>query len=203
MFGGTIYRHVRFERCVFYRCDFGMAEFVHCQFESCDFRDSTGEHVSFSATEIGPTAIMSGMTPPLYNYGPTCVDEMSPSQLESQWLEIRRALAAQLLKSNGEIYHTPNCDAALVQLKTAELKVRINLLKSPTSYGGISRFFTEAIRCGVLWLILALTKGGTSKRPRQIVHRQEYASKPLQRECSIHCGPALVEAGVQIFVEID
>jgi hypothetical protein len=162
VFGGTLYRHVRFERCAFRRCDFGMSQFIDCHFHSCSFVECTGEHVSFSATEISPDEIMSGIVVPLYNYGPDCDGEPNRGTLESQWLEIRRALAAQLLKSNGEIHNTRHCDAALVQLKTSELQLRYNLLKHRPISGESSWWVSDASRCGFLWLILFLTKGGTS-----------------------------------------
>jgi uncharacterized protein YjbI with pentapeptide repeats len=162
IFGGTVYRHVRFERCTFRRCDFGMSQFIDCQFKLCDFTECTGEHVSFSATEINPSALLAGMPPPHYNYGSAYEGELSPAELASQWLEIRRALAAQLVKSNGEIHHTGHCDAALVELKTAELNVRLDLLKSRRIQNGVISAIVEAVRCGVSWLVLGLTKGGTS-----------------------------------------
>jgi hypothetical protein len=162
VFGGTFYRHVRFERCAFRRCDFGMSQFIDCHFHSCSFLECTGEHVSFSATEINPDEIMVGMVVPLYNYGPDSDGEPNRRALESQWLEIRRALAAQLLKSNGEIHNTRYCDAALVQLKTSELRLRYNLLKYRTISGETSWWVSDASQCWFLWLVLFLTKGGTS-----------------------------------------
>jgi hypothetical protein len=162
VFGGTTYRHVRFERCTFRRSDFAMSQFTDCQFRLCLFTECTGEHVSFSATEIDPTSILAGVPPPDYNYRSPCDGELSPAELKSQWLEVHRALAAQLVKSNGEIHHTRYCDAALVGLKNAELGVRVDELKSGRIHNGVFRSIIEAVRCGTSWLVLALTKGGTS-----------------------------------------
>jgi Pentapeptide repeats (9 copies) len=162
IFGGTTYRHVRFEHCTFRRSDFAMSQFIDCQFRLCIFTECTAEHVSFSATEIDPTTILAGVPPPHYNYGSPYDGELSPAELTSQWLEVRRALAAQLLKSNGEIHHTRYCDAALVNLKNAELSVRVDQLKSRSIQNGVVQSIIEAVRCGASWLVLALTKGGTS-----------------------------------------
>jgi hypothetical protein len=139
-----------------------MSQFIDCQFRLCVFTECTGEHVSFSATEIDPMSIMAGVPPPHYNYGSPYDGELSPDELESQWMEVRRALAAQLLKSNGEIHHTKYCDAALVTLKNAELSVRVDQLKSRRIHNGVVQSSIEAARCGASWLVLALTKGGTS-----------------------------------------
>jgi Pentapeptide repeats (9 copies) len=163
IFGTTLYRHVRFERCRFTRCDFGMAQFTECQLQHCHFCECTGEHVSFSGTEIDPEAIMAGMIPPIYNYRLPCeAGELSPETVTIQWLEIRRALAAQLLKSNESICHTEYCDTALVHLKTAELKARVESLKMWTLKSGVVSGLALLARCMVLWLTLILTKGGTS-----------------------------------------
>jgi hypothetical protein len=162
VFGGTEYRHVWFERCSFRRCDFGMSQFFECHFRECIFDECTGEHVSFSATEVSPDEMMKGMVVPLYNYGPDCEGEPSRKTLESQWLEIRRALAAQLLKSNGDVYHTQHSDAALVQLKMTELRVRWDNLRTRSFVGGDTYWVSDLVRAGFLWLILTLTKGGTS-----------------------------------------
>jgi len=162
MFGGTAYKHVRFENCSFRRCDFGMAQFLDCQFQSCSFAECTGEHVSFSATEISPTALLAGAVAPHYNYDSSYKGVLSPEALDSQWLEIRRALAAQLLKSNAEIHHTDNSDAALIELKTAELKVRVDRLMSRPLKTGLPSLFRETLRCATLRLILFGTNGGTS-----------------------------------------
>jgi len=163
IFGTTLYRHVRFERCCFTRCDFGMAQFIECQFQQCSFIECTGEHVSFSGTEIDPEAIMSGMIPPIYNYCPPCdPGELSTETVTAQWLEIRRALAAQLLKSNEGVCHTEYCDAALVHLKTAELRARVDSLMTWRLKSGVFSMVAQSARCMVLWLTLILTKGGTS-----------------------------------------
>ena len=139
-----------------------MSQFIDCQFKLCNFTECTGEHVSFSATEINPSALLAGMAPPHYNYDSEYEGELSPTELARQWLEIRRALAAQLVKSNGEIHHTVHCDCALVELKTAELNVRLDLLRSRPLRAGVISSFVEAVRCGVFWLVLGLTNGGTS-----------------------------------------
>ena len=103
MFGGTIYRHVEFQGCTFHHCDFGTAQFIECQFSDCSFDECTAENTSFAATEINPTDVMIGMQPPLYNYTKPISDgEMRPEQVRSEWVEVRRKLAAQLLRSNTE-----------------------------------------------------------------------------------------------------
>jgi len=139
-----------------------MSQFVDCQFQSCKFTECTSEHVSFSATEIDPSAFLAGATVPLYNYNSPYEGEPTPQALKSQWLEIRRAIAAQLVKSNGEICHTTNCDAALVELKHEELRLRIDLLKARPLRAGVKSSALEAARCAVQWIILVGTKGGTS-----------------------------------------
>ena len=87
---------------------------------------------------------------------------MSPEALDLQWLEIRRALAAQLLKSNSEIHHTANSDVALVELKTAELELRVALLKRQCFQTGLLILIREWLRCGFSRLLLWGTNGGTS-----------------------------------------
>jgi uncharacterized protein YjbI with pentapeptide repeats len=162
VFGGTAYKHVRFERCNFRRCDFGMAQFLDCQFQSCIFKECTSEHVSLSATELNPREFLAGAVAPHYNYGSSYEGELSPEALDSQWMEIRRALAAQLLKSNTEIHHTDNSDAALVALKRAELRARVDRLSSRSLRAGVFALLREWARCATTWLILVGTNGGTS-----------------------------------------
>lgn len=159
IFGGSIYRHVRFDRCVFRRCDFGMSQFIDCNFQACQFEQCTGEHVSFSATEISPSEFLGGMVIPFYNYGIPYDGEPSREALESDWLKIRKGLAAQLVKSNEEIHHNGYCDAALVELKAAELQSLHESLKSRPLSAGLPFSW---LRYFFLRLILALTKGGTS-----------------------------------------
>ncbi len=162
VFGGTTYRHTSFERCHFRRCDFATAHFSECGFRSCTFIECTGEHLSLSATEIDPTALLRGMTPPLYNYSCTIEGEAEAKVVKGQWPELRRMLAAQLLRSNSEVYNTRYSDKALFELKSAELKTRLAALPSVHSNEGIGTMFGEVIRCSILWLALVLTKGGTS-----------------------------------------
>jgi hypothetical protein len=139
-----------------------MAQFVDCQFQSCGFNECTGEHVSFTATEIDPTALLTGMVAPHYNYDSSYDGELRPEQLDKEWLEIRRFLAAQVLKSNAEIYHTDNSDRALAELKLAELNARRERLASETFRAGMRFWVRERIHCTVLWLILLGSRGGTS-----------------------------------------
>lgn len=160
IFGGTFYRQVRFERCSFTRCDFGMAQFTDCQFHQCSFIECTGEHMSFSATEISPHALLAGFVLPRYNYDASDGPPL-PKELVTQWLEIRRSLAAQLLKSNAEIYDTDNSDAALVELKQSELEVRLNLLSTPSLDRSL---FDQVFRCFLIKGILVTTRAGTSMR---------------------------------------
>lgn len=162
VFGGTTYRHTSFERCRFRRCDFATAHFSECGFQSCTFTECTGEHLSLSATEIDPAALLRGMIPPLYNY-PCAIDgEPEPRVVNAQWSEVRRMLAAQLLRSNSEVYNTKHSDNALFELKSAELKARLAALPSVHSNEGIGAMLGEVIRCSILWLALVLTRGGTS-----------------------------------------
>jgi hypothetical protein len=162
VFGGTTYRHTSFERCHFRRCDFATAHFSECDFQSCTFTECTGEHVSLSATEIDPTALLRGMIPPLYHYPCAIEGEPEAKVVKGQWPEVRRMLAAQLLRSNTEVYNTKHSDKALFELKSAELKTRLAALSSVHSNEGIGAMVGEAARCSMLWLTLVLTKGGTS-----------------------------------------
>src|SRR5258708_17099149 len=101
MLGGTFFRHVTFEGSTFLRSDFGGSEFNECQFIDCTFTECTAEKASFVATEIDPTAFLRGMPPPVYNYEEPIPDgEVTATQITADWVEVRRKLAAQLLRSN-------------------------------------------------------------------------------------------------------
>ena len=93
IFGGTVYRHVDFQGCTFRRCDFGTAQFIECQFRDCFLDECTAENVSFAATEVDPTAVLTGIKSPLYNYAEPIPDgESTPAQVASEWVEVRRPL---------------------------------------------------------------------------------------------------------------
>jgi hypothetical protein len=163
MFGGTVFRHVTFEDSTFSRCDFEDSEFSECQFVDCMFTECTAENASFIATEVDPTAFLRGMPPPVYNCEePTPDGEATPAQLAADWVEVRRKLAAQLLKSNAEIYHTDHSDRGVFELKRAELKARVQALRVDPLQEGVPRFLVRAGRICTAWLILNVTKGGTS-----------------------------------------
>jgi uncharacterized protein YjbI with pentapeptide repeats len=157
--GGTLYTHVRFDNCNFRRCDFGAAEFIGCQFESCTFPECTAEHLSISSTELDPSSLLHGITPPYYNYGSAFDGEPSPQGLKSEWLRVRKALAAQLVKSNEEIKNAEFSDAALAALKSEALSVRFDSLRHTTLSPGV---VSKALRCLASWMFLKMTKGGTS-----------------------------------------
>jgi hypothetical protein len=154
MFGGTTLLHVTFGGCTFVRCDFGGSQFKECQILDCTFNECTAENASFLATEIDPTTFLSGMPPPVYNYAaPIPEGEESAAQIAEDWVEVRRKLAAQLLKSNTEIHHTVYSDRGLFELKRAELKVRAKALRAHP---------LQLAQVFVAWLVLHATKGGTS-----------------------------------------
>jgi hypothetical protein len=137
--GGTLFNHVTFEGCTFNRCDFGGSKFEECQFVNCIFTECTAENASFAVTEIDPTAFLKGMPPPLYNYQNSIPDgEPSKTEVAADWPEVRRKLAAQLLRSNTEIHHSFNSDRGLFELKRAELKARVQALQ-PQSLRGLAR----------------------------------------------------------------
>jgi Pentapeptide repeats (9 copies) len=163
MFGGTVFRHVAFESCEFRRCDFGASEFSECQFIDCKFTECTAENVSFVATEVDPTAVLHGMPAPTYNYEEPIPDgEQTAAQVTSDWVEVRRKLAAQLLRSNTDIHHSSNCDRGLFELKRAELKGRIETLRAQPLKEGMVRLPFRATQILMAWLVLNATKGGTS-----------------------------------------
>ncbi len=160
---GLVFRHVTFEGCTFYRCDFGGSEFEECQFVDCIFTECTAENASFVATEIDPTAFLRGMPPPVYNYeNPIPDGEATAAQVAADWMEVRRKLAAQLLRSNTEIHHTFNSDRGLFELKRAEVKARLQALRAPPSERRWRRLPLRAIQVFLSWLVLHATRGGTS-----------------------------------------
>jgi uncharacterized protein YjbI with pentapeptide repeats len=161
--GGTLFRHVTFEGSTFARCDFGGSEFSECHFIDCTFTECTAENASFIATEVDPTAVLVGMPPPVYNYGgPLPAGEATAAQVAAAWVEVRRRLAAQLLRSNTEIHHTANCDRGLFELKRADLKARFAAVRANPLKEGVARLPLRAAQVLGTWLVLIATKGGTS-----------------------------------------
>lgn len=162
LLGGIVFNHVTFEDSTFNRCDFGGSKFEECQFVNCIFTECTAENASFVATEIDPTAFLRGLPPPVYNYeNPIPDGEPTAAQVTADWIEVRRKLAAQLLRSNTEIHHSFNSDRGLFELKRAELRQTIQALQlhSLTDAG---RRPLRAIQIFLSWLVLHATKGGTS-----------------------------------------
>jgi hypothetical protein len=156
--GGTLFRHVTFEGSTFSRCDFGTSEFRECQFIDCKFSECTAENTSFIATEIDPTAFLQGIQPPIYNYQGSIPDgEETATRVEADWVEVRRKLAAQLLRSNTDIHHSVNSDRGLFELKRAEITLRAQPLKK-----GVARQPLRAMQVFLEWLVLHATRGGTS-----------------------------------------
>jgi Pentapeptide repeats (9 copies) len=162
LLGGILFSHVTFEDCTFNRCDFAGSKFDECQFVNCIFTECTAENASFVVTEIDPTAFLKGMPPPVFNYeNPVPEGEQNTAQVEADWVEVRRKLAAQLLRSNTEIHHSLNSDRGLFELKRAELASRVQALQ-PHSMEGAVRLPMRAIQVALAWLVLHATKGGTS-----------------------------------------
>jgi uncharacterized protein YjbI with pentapeptide repeats len=161
--GGTVFRHVTFEGCMFSRCDVGGSQFSECQFVDCKFTDCTAENTSFLATEIDPAALLGGTPPPVYNYvGPIPEGEATSAQVAEDWVEVRRKLAAQLLRSNTEIHNTGYADRGLFELKRAELRARFEVLRTDPLKEGFARLPVRAAQILVAWTVLRATKGGTS-----------------------------------------
>jgi hypothetical protein len=161
--GGTLFRHVTFEGSTFSRCDFGDSEFTECQFIDCIFSECTAENASFVATEIDPTALLKGMPPPVYNYETPPPDgEATAAQVAADWVEVRRKLAAQLLRSNTDIFNTANSDLGLFELKRAELRARLEALRAHPLKEGVALLPLRAMQVFAAWLVLAATRGGTS-----------------------------------------
>jgi hypothetical protein len=163
MLGGTLFRHVTFESSTFCRCDFEDSEFSECQFVDCKFTECTAENASFITTEVDPTAFLAGIPPPVYNYEEPIPDgEATAAQVAADWVEVRRKLAAQLLKSNTEICHTDHSDSGLFELKRAELKARFEVFRAQPLKEGLLHVLPRAAQIFGAWLILHVTKGGTS-----------------------------------------
>lgn len=161
--GGTLFDHVTFEGCTFTRCDLGASKFNECQFIECVFTKCTAENTSFIATEVDPTALLGGMPAPVYNYEkPIPEGEETAAQVAADWVEVRRKLAATLLRSNIEIHHTGHSDQGLFELKRAEVKARVEALRAHPLNEGVARLLLRAIQVFAAWLILNATKGGTS-----------------------------------------
>jgi len=163
MLGGTVFSHVTFEGCSFSRCDFGGSQFNECQFRDCKFTECTAENTSFRATEIDPTAFLRGMPPPLYNYvGTIPEEEATAAQIAEEWVEVRRKVAAQLLRSNTEIQHTAYSDGGLFELKRAEVNARLETLRTHPLKEGVTRLPLRVAQVCAAWAVLHATKGGTS-----------------------------------------
>jgi hypothetical protein len=161
--GGTAFRHVKFDACSFLRCDFGGSELEECQFLSCAFTDCTAENATFRATEIDPTAFLDGMPIPRYNYHDPIPDGETPAaQLAEEWVEVRRKVASQLLRSNNDIQHTANSDLALFELKRAEVSARFEEIRVRRRKESVVRLAGRTIQLALAWLVLHVTKGGTS-----------------------------------------
>src|ERR1700728_363857 len=155
MLGGSLFRHVTFQGSTFFRCDFEDSEFSECQFIDCIFTECTAENTSFAATEVDPTALLTGMPPPVYNYAAPIPDgEPTAAQVVADWVEVRRKLAAQLLKSNTEIHNTDHSDRGLFELKRAELKTRLEALRAHPLKEGVTRLLLRAMQILTAWLIL-------------------------------------------------
>jgi hypothetical protein len=132
----------------------GDSEFKECQFVDCMFTECTAENTSFVSTEVDPTALLRGMPPPVYNYRDPVPDgEATAAQVSADWVEVRRKLAAQLLRSNTEIYDTGHSDRGLFELKRAEVKARLEALRTHP---------LRTPQAFSTWVLLHATKGGTS-----------------------------------------
>ncbi len=161
--GGTLFDHVTFVGCTFFRCDVGASKFNECQFIECIFTECTAENTSFIATEVDPTAFLKGMPAPVYNYEKSLPEgEESATQVAADWVEVRRKLAASLLRSNTEIHHTGHSDRGLFELKRAEVKARVEALRAHPLKEGVARLPLRATQVLGAWLVLNATKGGTS-----------------------------------------
>jgi hypothetical protein len=161
--GGTLFRHITFEGCKFIRCDLGASEFNECQFIDCIFTECSAENASFVATEVDPTALLKGVPPPIYNYEkPIPEGEATAAQVEADWVEVRRKLAAQLLRSNTDIHHTSYSDRGLFELKRAEVEARFEALRAHPLKEGVARLPLRAMQLLAAWFVLYTTKGGTS-----------------------------------------
>jgi hypothetical protein len=163
MLGGTLFRHVTFEGSTFFRCDFGDSEFSECQFVECIFTECTAENASFAATEVDPTVLLTGVPAPIYNYTEPIPDgELTAAQIAAEWVEVRRKLAAQLLRSNTEIHNTDHSDRGLFELKRAEVEVRLEALRARPLKEGVPDLLLRATQVFGAWVVLNATKGGTS-----------------------------------------
>ena len=160
MLGGTLFRNVTFEGCKFFRCDFGASQFNECQFLACRFTECTAENTNWLGTEIDPTAFLKGLSAPVYNYvGSIPEGEETAVQLKEAWVEVRRKVAARLFRSNTEIHHTGYSDRGLFELKRAEVRVRLEMLRARP---GGARLPLRAAQLFSAWAVLHATKGGTS-----------------------------------------
>jgi len=103
------------------------------------------------------------MPAPAYNY-PAAVPEgeETAAQIAQDWVEVRRKLAAQLLKSNTEIHHTGYSDKGLFELKRAEVSARVKALRDHPLKKGVFRLTLRVAQLFAAWLVLHATRGGTS-----------------------------------------
>jgi hypothetical protein len=163
MLGGILFNHVTFEGCTFNRCDFMGSKFDECQFLNCIFTECTAENASFGATEIDPKAFLKGVPPPVYNYEQPIPDgERSAAQVAADWVDVRRKIAAQLLRSNTDIHNSANSDRGLYELKRAELEARVKALRARSLNEGVISLLLRALPVCADWVVLNATKGGTS-----------------------------------------
>jgi hypothetical protein len=103
------------------------------------------------------------MPPPIYNYEkPIPEGEATAAQVAADWVEVRRKLAAQLLRSNTDIHHTSYSDRGLFELKRAEVEARFEALWAHPLKEGVARFPLRVMQACETWLVLNATKGGTS-----------------------------------------
>src|SRR6266568_4356 len=168
--GTTRYVGVRFQDCTFTHCDFADAEFEDCLFERCTFKQCTGERARFQKTEVDPTAFLSGLECPLYNYRHASDPERNT--VERDWPEIRLRVAAQLFRSNCEVLNTDLSDRGLYELKRAEVAYERQVWrarrKGKAPYADRATWHAWAAM-QVKALNVKLTAGGTSLRNLAVV----------------------------------
>ena len=103
------------------------------------------------------------MPPPIYNCTkPTPDGELTDSRITAEWVEVRRKLAAQLLRSNTEIHQTDYSDRGLFELKRAELRARVESLRAHRVSEGVLDSLVGVGQIVAAGLVLNATKGGTS-----------------------------------------
>src|SRR6185437_2061791 len=114
---------------------------------------------------------MTGLDVPIYNFAAAADDEKQ--QLLIFWLDVRLRVAAQMFASLSETYNTLLSDRALLELKKAEHSQRVDVWIHGTHHhtntsrdwiGAFTRRVPEGLQCGLAWLNIKLTAGGTSLR---------------------------------------